>query len=111
MPENEKWYRIHILAKFHLLLTRESSGRRTGITTGYRPNHNFGDASNNEMRMGQIKIPDDRWIEPGETMMVNVNFIMPEGFVIDLQPGLSWRIQEGRRHVGNGKVIRLISIQ
>jgi len=108
MENNEKWYSIKVEAEVSLLPVNES-GREKGITTGYRPNHNFGSEENTEMRVGQISVENDEWIEPGQTKKAIIDFLMPEGYIIDLAPGLGWRIQEGRKLVGNGRVIKLIS--
>ncbi len=108
MPDDDKWYSIKVEAIVSLLPGSES-GRKKGITSGYRPNHNFGGRDNNEMRMGQITVENDEWISPGESKTVEIHFIMPEGYVIDLAPGLTWRIQEGVHLVGNGRITKVIS--
>jgi len=108
MPDNDKWYSIKVEAIVSLLSCNES-GRKIGITSGYRPNHNFGGPDNNEMRIGQISVENDEWIKPGESKVVKIHFIMPEGYVIDLFQGLTWRIQEGGRLVGNGNITKVIS--
>ena len=108
MANDDRWYTITVEADVTLLPTSES-GREGGITSGYRPNHNFGSEKNAEMRMGQIEVVNDEWIEPGESKSVTIKFLMPEAYVIDLVPGKTWRIQEGGRLVGSGKVKKLIS--
>jgi len=108
MPVDGKWFSIEVEAVVSLLPSSES-GRDKGITSGYRPNHNFGGPENIEMRMGQITVENDEWIEPGESKPVKIQFVMPEGYVMDLAPDLIWRIQEGGRLVGKGKITKLIS--
>lgn len=108
MPTDEKWYSIKVAAIVSLLPTSDS-GRVNGITSGYRPNHNFGGPSNDEMRMGQLTVENDEWIQPGETKLVEVHFIMPEGYVVELNSGLKWRIQEASRLVGHGEIVHVIS--
>lgn len=108
MNEDTKWYEIQVEADFELLPT-SVSGRDSGITSGYRPNHNFESPDNHEMRMGSIIVPDDKWINPGETKKVIVHFLMPEGYLVPLSTGVKWRIQEGGRHVGNGTVLRTLT--
>ena len=104
MTEDNEWFEFIVEAQISMLPTSES-GRKSGITSGYMPNHNFGAPDNREMRIGKITVQNDEWIEPGETKNVVVHFAMPEGYVIDLKPGLVWRIQEGGNHVGNGKIL------
>ena len=108
MTEEIKWYSIMVEAELSLLPS-SVSGRTSGITSKYRPNHNFGSPENNEMRMGEITVPNNKWIEPGQTANVLIHFTMPDGYVIDLKPGLRWRVQEGGNHVGNGKIIRVFA--
>ncbi|ABD81599.1 hypothetical protein [Saccharophagus degradans] len=108
MPVEDKWYSIKVEAIVSLLPASES-GRVNGITSGYRPNHNFGGPENVEMRMGQITVQNNEWITPGESKPVKIHFIMPDGYVVDLFPGLIWRIQEGGNLVGSGKITKLIS--
>ena len=94
-------------AEFTLLPTSQS-GRSTGITSGYRPNHNFGGPSDFNLRMGQVEVPGGGWIQPGETRTVRIRFIIAQEHTIPFAPGLAWRIQEATRHVGNGKVVRVL---
>ena len=108
MSKNDNWYSIKVEAVVSLLPSGES-GRKKGITSGYRPNHNFGGTDNIEMRMGQITVENDEWIEPGESRAVEIHFVMPEDYTINLIPGLKWRIQEGNRLVGNGEIAKVIS--
>ena len=108
MINETKWQSIDVKAEI-TLLPSEESGRKTGITSGYRPNHNFGSAENMDMRMGQITVPQDQWIEPGKSKDVYIQFLMPDDQPINLVTGLTWRIQEGGRHVGNGKILLIIS--
>ena len=108
MTNETKWQSINVKAEVTLLRSEES-GRKTGITSCYRPNHNFGSAENMDMRMGQITVPQDQWIEPGESKDVLIKFLMAEDQPINLVSGLIWRIQEGGRHVGNGKILKVIS--
>lgn len=108
MPADDKWYSIKVEAVVTMLPSHES-GREKGVTSGYRPNHNFGSPEDVEMRMGQMKVINDEWIEPGESKPVEIHFLMPEDYVIDLFPGLKWRIQEGIRLVGCGQIKKVIS--
>lgn len=107
MTESKVWHKFLVEADISLL-PKEESGRLKGITSGYRPNHNFFGPDNKEMRMGIITVDGDTWIEPGETKKAIVEFIFPDGYVIELKPGLTWRIQEGSQHVGNGTVLYVI---
>jgi hypothetical protein len=45
------------------MLRTEDGGRRTGIRSGYRPNHNFGPAEGRTFYIGQIDFPGETLIE------------------------------------------------
>ena len=100
----EEWHDFLVEAEIFMLPT-EISGRTRGITTGYMPNHNFGGKDNTQMRIGEVTVRDNEWISPGETKNVTIHFAMPSGYVVDLKKGLEWRIQEGAKHVANGKIL------
>ena len=91
------------------LLTTEDGGRQSGISSRYRPNHNFGDPDGREMYIGQIEFSDREFIEPGETNEVTVNFIPGRGLSEKLKVGREWRIQEASRLVGNATVLELLN--
>ena len=59
MTTDTDWHSIDVEAEVTLLPSSQS-GREKGITSGYRPNHNFGSPENSEMRMGQITVPNDQ---------------------------------------------------
>jgi elongation factor Tu len=107
MAMDNDWHSIDVEAEVTLLPSSQS-GREKGITSGYRPNHNFGSTENPVFGMGQITVPKDEWIEPGKTKNVVIQFLLHEELKIELASGVVWRIQEGSRHVGNGKIIKVI---
>jgi len=92
-----------VLAEISLLPT-ETSGRTTGITSGYRPSHNFGKPDSPLICMGSITMASGTWINPGESKDAEVLFTLPKGYDIALYQGLEWRIHEGSRHVGSGRI-------
>ena len=51
MSANEPPIRVRALLSF---LSTEEGGRQTPAFSGYRPNHNFGEASGREFYIGQI---------------------------------------------------------
>ena len=101
------WYSAVVEAELGLLAAVES-GRRRGITSGYRPNHNFGSEDELAVRMGVVTVVNDEWIEPGESKPIRVKLVMPEGYLVDLYSGLQWRIQEGGLLVGNGEITKVV---
>src|SRR5690554_1611111 len=107
MIEHEDLKTRKVLAEISLF-PMVLSGRSTGITSGYRPNHNFGGADNHLMRMGTITVVGGKWINPGESKDAEVLFLFPKGYDISLYEGLEWRLREGARHVGNGKIKQVL---
>jgi len=100
--------RIRVLARLKVLET-ELGGRKGPIFDKYRPNHNFGDAENLCMYDGQIAIPDDDRIYPGETRDVWITFLNRKVLSEKLKPGRQWRIQEGPRQlVATAEVLSVV---
>jgi elongation factor Tu len=89
------------------LLRREEGGRRSGIRSGYRPNHNFGGPDDREFYVGQVDFDGDDPIELGNSREVSVRFISGPGLRDKLQAGRTWRIQEGGRLVGEATVLEV----
>ncbi|MEV6773760.1 elongation factor Tu [Nocardia sp. NPDC051030] len=82
-------------ARVHLLSAAQG-GRRTAITTGYRPQFYLrtGDV------VGDVVIPEGRAL-PGETVEVTVTLGRP----VPLEPGLGFAVREGGRTVAAGTVL------
>jgi translation elongation factor EF-Tu-like GTPase len=99
---------IHVLARISVLKT-EDGGKKGPFTKSYRPNHNFGEATNREFYVGQIEVPDGTWVHPGETRDLNITFLNGLGLRELLQVGRTWRIQEGGKLVATAEVIALLS--
>jgi len=91
------------------LLRSDEGGRTGGIRSGYRPNHNFGEADDQVFYIGQIEFEGRETIEPGESREVLVTFISGPGLELALQPGRRWRIQEGPRLVATAVLLEVLS--
>jgi hypothetical protein len=102
---------IHILAKL-TLYTTENGGRRSGISTGYRPNHVFEYFPNsNEFRntyIGQIDFDKDK-IQLGEGENVQVQFLKHHNIEEFLTKGRIWWIHEGRNKIGEAEILEIIT--
>jgi elongation factor Tu len=84
-------------ARVYLLGTAEG-GRRTPITSGYRPQFyvRTGDV------VGDVTLPGDTGMaRPGETVELTVRLGRP----VPLEPGLGFAIREGGRTIGAGTVL------
>jgi hypothetical protein len=99
---------IRVLARLTVLET-ELGGREGPIFDKYRPNHDFGDAGNSLMYDGQISVPDDEGIYPGQRRDVWITFLNRKVLSEILMPGRQWRIQEGpQRLVATAEVLSVI---
>lgn len=98
---------IHVKAKLTLVPT-EQSGRKTGIASGYRPNHVFEYQTNGQFKyayMGDIQFEKDKWILPGETEEVLVRFLSRQPIDEYMDIGRKWWIHEGARKIGEAEII------
>ncbi len=100
---------IEIKAKLTLYST-ENGGRKTGIKTGYRPNHVF-EHKNDEFLstyIGQIDF-DKESIMPNETANVSVKFLNHGDIKNLLIIGRVWWIYEVPRKIGEAEIIEIIT--
>ena len=92
------------------LLSTEDGGRKTGIRSGYRPNHFFENPDNTPSPgsyIGEIQFSDLEFLLPGERRTGIVVFL--RGGKIDsyISVGREWFINEGGRRIGHGKVLAI----
>ena len=92
------------------LLRTEEGGRRDPLVAGssYRPNHNFFEPDSMNMSLGEIILPGDRDIAPGDIFETTIEFAYWPGLDGIFAPGLKWRIQQGYQLVAFGEVIRVV---
>ena len=102
MSANEPPIRVRALLSF---LSTEEGGRQTPAFSGYRPNHNFGEASGREFYIGQITFARSESILPGESKEVDIEFLNGPGL---MRSGRSWRIQEGPKLVATATLIEIL---
>jgi len=98
-----------IKAKLTLLAT-EDGGRKTGIRTGYRPNHVF-EYENGMVRqtyIGRITFDDTEWIMPGDTANVNVEFINMLDIERFINVGQIWWIHEAAKKLGEAEITEIL---
>lgn len=102
---------INIKAKLTLYPT-EKSGRKTGIKTGYRPNHVFEYKENSSdfvtTYIGQIDF-EKEWILPSETENVNVRFLKHQNIADLIEKGRIWWIHEGPIKIGKAEIIEILT--
>jgi hypothetical protein len=68
---------INVIAKMNVLDADEGGCRKSGIKSGYRPNHVFELIDNKPLAtfIGEITFNDQEFIYPGEEKVVNVKFL------------------------------------
>ena len=98
---------VTVRAEVRLLPTYES-GRVHPVRGSYRPNHNFFGPDGRNMTIGAIDLPDHGELHPGQSIKVTITFVGWPGLRRHVHPGREWRIQEGARLVGVGKVIEVL---
>ena len=100
---------VRVMAR--ISFRRAEDGGRPSPVPGsypYRPNHNFGDASNHIFYIGQVELPSGTFVYPGDVVDVVVSFLDARGLSEMLHVGRSWRIQEGRYFVATAEVLELL---
>jgi elongation factor Tu len=95
---------IRVIARV-TFLSIEEGGKTRAVTKGYRPNHNFGEPEENKFYIGQIEVPENAWIQPGETHDLGITFLRGPGLSELLKLGRVWRIQEGSKLVARAEIL------
>jgi hypothetical protein len=106
----EKHQLISVKALIGIKVT-EDGGRRTGILSGYRPDHVFEYDKNGNMieaYIGDIRWDDSLAIEPGEEKVVTVRLSSSWKIERYLNIGRKWWIHEGPRCVGQAELIEFL---
>jgi hypothetical protein len=93
---------IHVSASLQLYKT-ESGGRKTGLKTGYRPNHVFEykeDGHPMGTFIGDINFDENLIVEPGQRIQVLVRFLSCMPIEKYLNIDRKWWIHEGGNCIG-----------
>ena len=101
---------IIIIARIHFKTTEEG-GRKTGIKSGYRPNHAFeqtSDIRKMHFYIGDIRFDDQELFQPGETKIVTVRFLRIPIVEQYIKVGQRWFIYEVPRLVAEGEIIKIV---
>ena len=92
------------------LKTTQQGGRKTGFISGYRPNHVFEysvDGNFLQTFIGDIIFEDQSTIEPGETKIVTIRFLLNQPIEKYLSKGRKWWIHEGLKVIGEARITSL----
>lgn len=87
-------------------LKREEGGRKTPVSSGYRPAHLVKD---DYLTTGVHQYYSDENVLPGETVLGTITFITPEAYPNCLWEEKMIKIQEGGRLVGYAKVVKIFN--
>lgn len=102
---------IKVKAKIKLYRT-ENGGRKTAISTGYRPNHVFEYADNSidfvRTYIGEINL-EYEYIQPGESAVGIVWFSPQKSLNKFIQKGRIWGLNEGSRKIGEAEILEILS--
>jgi hypothetical protein len=99
---------LTIKAKLRLRKT-EDGGRKTGLISGYRPNHVFEYIVGQPLQtfIGDIKFEGQDYIEPGEEKLVMVRFLLNQPIEKYISVGRKWWIHEGERVIGEAEIVEI----
>ena len=100
---------VIIKAKLTLLKT-EDGGRKTGIKSGYRPDHVFEFQNNGIFKYaftGDVQFPNINTILPGEKKIVTVRFLIHQPIDEYLTIGRKWWMVEGPKKIGEAEVLEV----
>ena len=101
---------IEVKAKLTLYSTK-NGGRKTGIKSGYQPNHVFEYRKNTKeylkSYMGHIAFAQGL-ICPNETKIVQVFFINQLNLIDLIREGKKWWIYEGKQIMGEAIILEVI---
>jgi elongation factor Tu len=98
--------RMHdIEGMFHLLESKHG-GRKTPVSSGYRPGHKVHE---NYLTSAQHKYLDVPQVMPGETARVALWFVTPDVYPGSLWVGRELDVQEGNHTVGKLVITHVIN--
>lgn len=88
--------------------TTPEGGRKTGFSSGYRPNHVFNHEQEDawiESFIGDITFDDSELIYPGEERIVTVRFLCYSSIERYLNVGREWYMYEANKLIGVGEIL------
>jgi len=89
------------------LISTEEGGRKTGIISGYRPNHVFEYTSEGKLQrtyIGDINFGGED-LMPGEERIATVRFLLVKELEQYLTKGRKWWLHEGPNVIGEAEVL------
>ncbi|APU97138.1 MULTISPECIES: hypothetical protein [Sphingobacterium] len=89
------------------LIPTEQGGRKTGIISGYSPNHVFEYASEGKLQenyIGNINFEGED-LMPGEERITTVRFLLVKELEQYLTKGRKWWLHEGPKLIGEAEIL------
>lgn len=102
---------IIVRAKISMKKT-EDGGRKSGFSSGYRPNHVFEmpvDLSKLKAYGGDIQFEGQELFNPGETKIVTVRFLRQPAVEKYMRVGQKWFINEAATTLGFGEILEVMA--
>ncbi|MFC5048390.1 hypothetical protein ACFSTE_13635 [Aquimarina hainanensis] len=90
-------------------LTTEQGGRKTFVTSGYRPHIEF-DGFPNHLTSGQQTYINQKTVTPGETVKAEISILSKDYFTNRLYKDMTFKFCEGKHIMGYGKIIELVNM-
>jgi hypothetical protein len=92
------------------LKSTEEGGRKTGFSSGYRPNHVFEYLNGRLLQtyIGEILFEYDGLFMPGDENEVIVRFILNQRFDHYINVGRKWWIHEAGLQIGEAEIIEIL---
>lgn len=90
------------------LFSTDEGGRKTAISSGYRPNHVFEYESNERTLytyIGDIQFNEAEIVNPGDEKEVTVRFLAHQSIEKYLEIGRKWWIHEGSIKIGEATIL------
>ena len=100
---------ISTVARLNVLSADEGGQRKTGIKSGYRPNHVFEKVIDNRFNafIGEITFNGREFIYPGEEVIVNVKFLDGNEIEDFIHVGKAWQIYEGSKLIADAVILEV----
>ncbi len=104
---------IIVKARIKVLTSDEGGKRKTGIASGYRPNHIFEmneDGSFKDTYIGDIHFSEQEFIYPGDEIIATIRFLRYEPILKYIYVGKKWYINEAQRRIADAEITEIVKI-
>ncbi|MES2112489.1 MAG: hypothetical protein V4577_27275 [Bacteroidota bacterium] len=101
---------ILVKAKIKILTIDEGGTRKTGILSGYRPNHVFDLPQDGKYVtfIGDIRFDDVEFIYPGEEQNVMVRFVRNQAIEKYIINGAKWWMYEVPNLIAEAEILEIL---